>query len=326
MIASAIAVLFTLFLTTEGAAKESGIASRYAGDAGIAADSSVVFVESFEDIATTEELDRNWEAISGREIMSISSETPPGSSGVQSLLWKHIGGESTGGSLYRRFLPGYEHLFVRFYVRFAEDIAPVHHFTFLGGFNPSTPYAQGTAGRMPDGTDFLSTAAEPGEDTWHTYTYWPDMPGAPPKGIGYGANFLSKNAPAFEKGRWVCIELMIRLNTIGQQDGEMAIWIDGVQATHAAPGKPRGLWRFSGFHEGEGGEGVRWNKELGGAERFNSLEGGDPFPGFRWRTTEDLKVNYLWLLAYISTAPDGHISNIWFDDIVVATQYVGPIH
>jgi len=257
--------------------------------------------------------------------MSFDSQTPPGSHGDQSLLLAHVGGESTGGNLYRRFLPGYEHLYIRFYVRFAEDSSPVHHFVFFGGFNPSTPYAQGTAGRMPDGADFFSTAAEPGTSVWTSYTYWPGMSGAPPKGVGYGANFLGSGGPAVRKGHWTCVELMIKLNAIGEQDGEMAIWIDGVPTTHPEPGKPSGVWTFGTFHEGKGGEGVRWKRGADSAEHYVASEGGDPFPGFEWRTTEELSINYLWLLAYISGAPEGHVSNVWFDNIVVARDYVGPI-
>lgn len=30
-----------------------------------------------------------------------------------------------------------------------------------------------------------------------------------------------------ESGRWVCVEAMVRVNTPGQQDGRMALWVDG---------------------------------------------------------------------------------------------------
>jgi len=44
-----------------------------------------------------------------------------------------------------------------------------------------------------------------------------------------------------------------------------------------------------------------------------------------WRTLEDLTVNFLWAYVYITDAPAGHVSRVWFDDIVVATQYIGPL-
>jgi hypothetical protein len=39
----------------------------------------------------------------------------------------------------------------------------------------------------------------------------------------------------------------------------------------------------------------------------------------------ELNLNYLWLLLYITDAPAGHVSKVWFDDIVVAREYIGPI-
>lgn len=322
------AVLLVPFLLTLGSsAWAQGLSSRYPSDLGIEKDPAVVFFESFEGIAGVDDLRERWESISTPEIMSVGRRVPPGSSGDQSLLLRHVGGESTGGSLYRRFLPGYEHLYVRFYVRFAEDIAPVHHFVFFGGFNPTTPYAQGTAGKMPDGTDFLSTAAEPGGESgrWTTYTYWPGMSGAPPEGVGYGVNFLGDKGPPVKQGAWTCVELMIKLNTIGERDGEMAVWIDGEEAVYAAPGRLSGVFTFGTFRPGEGGKGIRWPRGADAGESYVAPDGGDPFPGFEWRTTKDLNVNYLWLLAYISGAEKGHVSNIWFDNIVVATEYIGPI-
>ena len=50
-----------------------------------------------------------------------------------------------------------------------------------------------------------------------------------------------------------------------------------------------------------------------------------PFEGFRWRTIDDLKANYVWLYLYITDAPAGHVSRVWFDDMVIATDYIGPI-
>ncbi len=58
------------------------------------------------------------------------------------------------------------------------------------------------------------------------------------------------------------------------------------------------------------------------------------FKGIRWRSSSDLKFNTLWLLYYVSedTAqhnrdpqPKDRVYEIWFDDIVVSTAYIGPI-
>jgi hypothetical protein len=55
------------------------------------------------------------------------------------------------------------------------------------------------------------------------------------------------------------------------------------------------------------------------------------FTGIRWRTDLDLKANCLWLEHYGYDGGDPTKAywkdkqTVWFDDIVVATRYVGPI-
>src|SRR5262245_38257739 len=49
-----------------------------------------------------------------------------------------------------------------------------------------------------------------------------------------------------------------------------------------------------------------------------------PFEGFRWREARQLNLNFVWVLLYITRAPIGHASKVWFDNIVVARQYIGP--
>ena len=39
---------------------------------------------------------------------------------------------------------------------------------------------------------------------------------------------------------------------------------------------------------------------------------------------ERLKINSLWVLLYITKAPQDHVSKIWFDNIIVAKDYIGP--
>ena len=52
---------------------------------------------------------------------------------------------------------------------------------------------------------------------------------------------------------------------------------------------------------------------------------GRAFEGFRWRKDGRLRINFLWLLLYITKAPRGYESRVWFDQIVVAKRYIGPI-
>jgi hypothetical protein len=58
------------------------------------------------------------------------------------------------------------------------------------------------------------------------------------------------------------------------------------------------------------------------------------FKGFRWRSTDKLKLNSFWLLhdgetgSTINNDPDyaKRKYDVWFDDVVIATDYIGPVH
>jgi hypothetical protein len=63
------------------------------------------------------------------------------------------------------------------------------------------------------------------------YTYYPDMK-PDRQGDHYGNMFFSDPIVTLERGRWYCIEMMVRCNTPGKADGEQAAWIDGKEAVH----------------------------------------------------------------------------------------------
>jgi predicted amidohydrolase len=307
--------------------KKAGIADQYPGDAGIGKDPRVVFAEDFEqkDLAG---VSGRWETASGPENLSLAADVPAGSGGKTSLLVTHVGGKGTGGQLYRRLKPGHDKLHARFYVKFDPDCAPIHHFgTHLGGYNPPTPWPQGGAGQRPAGDKTFTVGVEPfGENwVWDFYAYWHEMRGSPPKGQTWGNSLIRDPKLKVERGRWVCVELMVKMNDVGDSNGELALWIDGKPVAHLGKGFPKGKWVYDKFQPGEGGEGVRWDDARGGPERFAVPAGGAPFDGLRWRTAKGLNLNYVWLYAYITRAAKGHVSRVWFDDVVVATDYIGPL-
>jgi hypothetical protein len=106
-------------------------------------------------------------------------------------------------------------------------------------------------------------------------------------------------------------------------NGEQALWIDGQRVSHLGKRFPNGFWTYDKFAPGKGGQGIRWNREKDGPERFAVGEDGAAFEDFRWRTVQDLNVNYVWLYIY-TQKPDGHRIKVWCDHVVVATDYIGP--
>jgi hypothetical protein len=305
----------------------NGLAAKYPGDVGIDKDPSVVFVENFEH-SSLETVAKRWDTVSKSEIMTLSDDCPPASGGKRSLLVSHVGGKGDGGHLYRRLQPGYEKLFVRFYVKFDKDCAPIHHFFHVGGYNPPTSWAQGGAGIRPRGDQRFTVGIEPhGKSwSWDYYAYWAEMGGSPPKGQTWGNNFLGDNKPKTTRDEWICMETMIQLNDVDESNGELALWMNGKRISHLGKGFPKGKWIFDKFLPGEGGESARWDDTTGKPRYFKVPQGGQEFEGFRWRNDERLKINFLWLLVFITEAPKDHVSKIWFDDIVIAKEYIGPLN
>ncbi|NKB72860.1 MAG: hypothetical protein GKR89_37805 [Candidatus Latescibacteria bacterium] len=140
---------------------------------------------------------------------------------------------------------GYETVYYRRYIKFAADYDQGnlnHTGGGLSGVAGSNKWGgMGNAGIRPEGNDRFTAAFEPWRD-WQRYpapgymfiyTYWMDMVAS--SDGNYWGNFIE--APqgsriVLERDRWYCLEQMIRVNQIGQADGEMAAWIDGQLYLH----------------------------------------------------------------------------------------------
>jgi len=318
----------------------AGIAARYPGDVGIEKDPDVVFVESFE--GSVDDICGHWEAAAGKPIMSKSDDVAPGSGGKQSLLLTRVAGDTggylDGGNLYHRLknekgVYGYDQLFLRFYTKFNKEHAPIHHFgSGLVGFNPPTPWPQGGAGERPRGDGRWSTQVEPGNfDSWNFYSYWQQMGGSPPRGQTWGNTFEIGVPPRpVVKDRWICLEVMVKMNDIGDSNGEQAYWLDGKLSrnpdgkitSYLGKGFPSvGTWTFDKFQPYVTGPGVCWDYRQG---KGAPIEGGKPFPGFAWRSTPGCNINAVWLYRYMSR-PETGTSKVWWDHLVVAKKYIGPL-
>ncbi len=296
----------------------AGIAAEYIGDEGIENDPDVLFVENFEENSLNQMWNR-WESVSHRENMAFGTDVPGKSAGRQSFIIERTKG--SGAHLYRRIKNeaggwGVDTLFARFYVKFAHECGELHHFgTHIGGYNPSTPWPQGGAGERPDGNKRFTIGVEPygSSWTWDFYSYWQGMH-VHGDGNYWGTPFMhGVSKPKVEKGEWICVEIMVKMNDpVDASNGEMAFWIDGKLhrrdgqvVNHIGPGFPKGRWT-----------GGWWSP---------STNTDNTFEGFAWRSVEALKANYVWLYVYTSK-PAGHWIKVWFDDVVLAKKYIGPLH
>jgi hypothetical protein len=303
---------------------DEGIAAQHPGDVGIGKHRDVVFADDFER-GTTEEIWKRWWKSQPREekharAQALSDDVPAASAGKRSLQMTGTLGQDSGSHLYTVLEPGLETAFVRFYTKFAADHGYEHHFVCLGGYEPALPWPHPRAGTKPAGDDRLLVFIDPigrygkhePPGAWGLYTYWPEMKVSADG--GYWGNVISPFKPALvPRGQWLCVELMVRLNAPEERDGELALWIDGKPVLHAHAGVRRSDWSGMGFDLVE--------------------SGGTEFEGLRLRTSEKLKLNHLWLEHYVDegaqkankVAVPNRVNRVWFDDVVVAKSYIGPL-
>jgi hypothetical protein len=267
---------------------QQGIAAQYPGDEGIERDPRVLFVEDFE-TGEVKDLAGRWGIAAHSENMAFVEEGHAGTPGRRSLKIAH------NGYLFTH-VRGADTMFARFYVKFHEKTGYLHHFVQLLADEPPTPWPKGGAGLRPDGDKKFTTELGPwGRDgkvpppgMLHFYSYWHEMK---PDGHGdyWGKLFEEDKQEPLQPGRWYCLEMMLKANSKPElADGEHAFWVDGQKIAE--------------------------------------------FKGIRWRTSDALKINTFWLNYYITdfAAKANHdvatdrVNEVWFDDIVVATDYIGP--
>ncbi len=165
-------------------------------------------------------------------------------------------------------LRSYDQLYFRAWVRFAEDHRYIHHFLNIAGSQPDEFWYKGLAGCLPDGVIAMGTTVDYRENSRESffYTYFPEMTcdtrceryadvdsicqECLGKGLPtcteqpqccWGNGFAPDPPVAFPVGEWFCLEMMMKANTPGEHDGEMAYWING-ELTHRVTGM---MWRIS---------------------------------------------------------------------------------
>ena len=228
----------------------------------------------------------------GRTVVTVDPGLAHRGAGAYQFTAPANDGNASGAGATLYFGPhGYDTVYFRRYLRFAEDYDQGnlnHTGGGLAGVAGSDPWAgMGQAGKRPTGADRFTASLEawkdwgryPAPGYWFCYVYWMDM-AQDPDGNYWGNFFQPPEAERQvpERGRWVCLEHMIRANTPGQADGELAAWIDGKLHIHAT--------------------------------------------GFRWRTTEDVRLKRATFGIYIHQATRDN--RVWYDDIVLSTGYIGP--
>ena len=217
-----------------------GLAATLPDDAGLKENPHIIFADNFE----SGNLGEGWDETSnkiGKVLQFAAPEAGPGLGKRCLRVEAHLG-QDTGGGLTKWFEPA-DTLFIRFYTRFDPACDYVHHFVTLrankslrGGDKWS---GFGGAGIKPEGGERFSTAIEPWGDwgrwappgRWNFYSYWHEMEQSK-DGKYWGNSFSVPTAPIIPRGRWICVEFMLKHNTPGLPDGEQAFWVDGALHGH----------------------------------------------------------------------------------------------
>ena len=259
-------------------AEEEAPTGAPVSEAGLKGRTDVVWFEDFE----SPDWKDHWSELSERA--AVTDDPKLVLRGRRAFAIRSTKGEhgSMGGSVY--FPQGFDTLYVRYYVYFPKDFVwgqgRYCHLKLFGleGLRTGQLWKPTRAGVKPTGTDKFSSriCARPKTGELHFYVYHPDQRG------GYGDN--RECTAGLQRGRWHSLETMLKVNTVGEKDGEVTCWLDGKLV-----GRAEGL-RFRTIED------LRIRKA-----RFDNYWGG---------------------AGDENTAPVDQVHYI--DNVVVATDYIGP--
>ena len=203
-----------------------GIAASYPDDVGIEKDPDVIFVEDFEGAGWH----GKWQERSGahRKYGSLETDRQIALSGSNSLKLLFVPEAGRGGAGWmHHWWEGSNVAYLRYYFRLSEGgdwgnqkIMQLH------GHRRGVRYGGGAGNR---GIDWLCAGdGVGGRDgpPWRRtilYNYHPHQAG----GFGDSLGPTVPDPPPAEEGRWICREIMIKLNDPGKLNGEVRKWIDG---------------------------------------------------------------------------------------------------
>jgi hypothetical protein len=143
---------------------------------------------------------------------------------------------SDGGWLTHWFMPGYDSLYVSYWVRFpATWLGGTKLIAFYGSRTDDQWSAFGKAGICPNGTDFFAAmvVSTPAGDGTHFYSYYPAM-AREPDGVTCWGRFgdgTETYVPplTMSLGAWHHVEFWLKLNAPNRSDALQTFWLDGVQ-------------------------------------------------------------------------------------------------
>jgi len=278
----------------------NGLAARYPGDAGIASDPDVIFVDNFESYTNASGLWGKWSNLYQASNTRIATESGNFFGGGKALEFTipPLTNAEVANAVEKTVSPELDVLFLRYYTKY--DLA----FNFAGsshnGGAISAHYccpgvkADGynKFGASYEASRFDTSIRNPGE--LNAYVYHPDQrdgygdhfypngtitPYSSNPPFTFGPEFVPRPQVVPVLGRWYAFELMVKANTPGQRDGRIALWLDG-----------------------------------------NLIA---DFLNLRLRETTSLTIDHFSLQFHMKGNNPGIVRQ-WYDNVVAARSYIGP--
>ena len=329
---------------TQGDVRDGGsddtLSAQYPRDQGMAADDSVLFFDDFENgWGRWDWPQRNTEYLTlENDVSGAHSGNRYLRSTVSEADLEADSDTYISSSTGKTFDKKSDVLYVRFYAKFVGLApSPGHWVRFAAradGWNSS-----GLANTVPPGDKgFWFDLDATRKDDFMFYAYWyrmrsgrcndgtavPGCAGDQGRTYYYGNVFHPSGQSPFPRDQWVCIEVKAKANTVGQSDGELALWVDDQLVEHYRPGGPRGSWlRAKFFSEGDC--------------HYSACPEPAPFEGFDFRSSDPVRFGQLFLDAYNELASfrsklqylrdqgltPSATQTILYDDVVAATRRIG---
>jgi hypothetical protein len=277
-----------------------GIAARYPGDAGIAKDPAVLLHEDFE----SDHWRDKWDNIYHDRHIRIAQE-PANVHGGKRALEFTIPKQpaEVSNELVKQFRLGHDVLFLRYYSKFEkgfDQVGSSHNGGYLAAIAPGVPYA--TPGIRADGRNkFVASfenwrgepeTASPGH--LNVYCYHPEQRSE------YGDHFFpsGKVLPFSAQPGDFGPQFVSRPDIIPQLDRWYCFEF---MLKGNTPGQRDG--RIACWLDG---------KLIA------------DFPNLRLRDEQSLKINFAAICLHIGSNPLRQ-NRKWYDDVVIATSYIGPV-
>jgi hypothetical protein len=313
--------------TSTGGGSGQGLSAKYPGDVGIENDPDVVWTENFEEGSTTAFFARYEDKKTAG--FSLDPDKPAKSSGSASGKLTANGAGPNAVDFYKNLAPGYDELYVRYYVKYGSGAQWHHTGVWVGGYNPASNWPNPQAGLKPNGDDRFSVSFEPmgpsPNPRMDFYNYWMKMHSWMDQPSGntayYGNSLVHQKAVIASDNQWMCVEIHIKLNPDPSSGAgaELGLWIDDQSVIQFDDQAPKGCWIKDKF--------CSQSVPLADSKECTDYPNLCKTPyvplDLQYRSTTDLKLNAFWPQNYITS---GGAGSVWYDDMIVAKSRIGCIH